>query len=377
MRLTLVITSLGCGGAERTASVLASAWAEQGAEVTLITLNRDDIPAFPLHPRVRLEQLRVRGGRAKNILHGIVRQLRSVHALRRAIRVSSPGMIVSFMDVPNVLTILAAQGLGAPVVITEHVHPAYYNIGWAWQTLRRLVYRRAAILVCVSKPLLDWFQSRIKVHGAVIANPVALPFVAASGFASPAQAKKGHVIVGMGRLVEQKGFDLLLEAFSRVAERHSDWTLRILGEGPLKNRLCAHATELKIVQRVEFTGALTDPFPVLREADLFVFSSRFEGFGNALCEAMACGLPVISFDCPSGPSDIVRPGVDGVLVPAGDVNALAEAMDRLMGDSQLRLRLGSRALEVVSRFGINRILELWRQMFADLLNTQAARNRKT
>ncbi|HZI56198.1 MAG TPA: glycosyltransferase, partial [Verrucomicrobiae bacterium] len=119
--------------------------------------------------------------------------------------------------------------------------------------------------------------------------------------------------------------------------------------------------------RVEFTGALAEPFSVLRAADLFVFSSRFEGFGNALCEAMACGMPAISFDCPSGPSEIIRNGVDGLLVPAEDVTELAAAMDQLMTDTQKRMRLAAHAPEVVSRFGVERVLDLWEQIFNDLL----------
>jgi GalNAc-alpha-(1->4)-GalNAc-alpha-(1->3)-diNAcBac-PP-undecaprenol alpha-1,4-N-acetyl-D-galactosaminyltransferase len=177
----------------------------------------------------------------------------------------------------------------------------------------------------------------------------------------------GHLIVGMGRLVEQKGFDLLVEAFSRVAARHSNWSLKILGDGPLRDQLEAQVQRLDLTGRVGFTGALADPFIVLRAADLFVFSSRYEGFGNALCEAMACGLPAISFDCPSGPSEIIRSGVDGVLVPSEDVTELAAAMNHLMADSQERLRLAARAPEVVTRFGIDRILGLWEQIFSDLL----------
>src|SRR5262249_17899095 len=159
----LVIESLGRGGAERTASVLASAWAEQGKSVTLITLAQEDVPAYALHPAINLLQLKVRGGAARNLFHGAIRQTRNVRALRRAVRATKPDLIVSFMDIPNVLTLLAAWGMKEPVVITEHTHPAFYHIGWYWQALRRLVYHRAKALVCMTSAVLVWFQQRVKV----------------------------------------------------------------------------------------------------------------------------------------------------------------------------------------------------------------------
>jgi glycosyltransferase involved in cell wall biosynthesis len=367
MRLTLVIYSLGRGGAERTASVLASAWAERGNEVTLITLEQDDVPAYPLHSKVVLRPLRMRAGKARHIFHGAGRNLKIVSALRDAIRGSKPDFVISFMDISNVLALLATRPLDVPTVIVEQIHPAYHYIGWHWEILRRLLYRRADALVCASRPMLHWFESKAGIKGLVIPNPVAPGVLCVHSDKNDKREKAGHVIVGMGRLVEQKGFDLLLEAFSRVAPRHPDWSLKILGEGPLKSQLKAQTQKLNLAARVEFTGALADPFAVLHTADLFVFSSRFEGFGNALCEAMACGLPAISFDCPSGPSEIIRNGIDGVLVPVEDVSALAATMDQLMSDDQERLKLAARAPEVVLRFGIEGILDLWKQMFNDLL----------
>jgi glycosyltransferase involved in cell wall biosynthesis len=208
---------------------------------------------------------------------------------------------------------------------------------------------------------------QIRIAGYAIPNPVSLPLIAGNHERGNTKAR---TIVAMGRLVPQKGFDLLLDAFSRIAARHPDWSLKILGKGPLKEQLEIQASNLGLKDRVCFAGSLPDPFTVLCAADLFVFSSRFEGFGNALSEAMACGLPVISFDCPAGPADIIRPGVDGILVPAEDVSALATAMDRLMNDPEQREMFARRATEIIDRFSVGRILALWDELFAGLLSPQ-------
>jgi GalNAc-alpha-(1->4)-GalNAc-alpha-(1->3)-diNAcBac-PP-undecaprenol alpha-1,4-N-acetyl-D-galactosaminyltransferase len=373
MKLTLVISSLERGGAERIISVLAGAWAERGEQVTLLTFDDAEAPAYPLHPRVALKSLHVANEFARNPFHALYRNVRRIRLLRRLIRQSRPDAVISFLDFPNIVTLLATRCLGVPVIVSERANPAYDDLKMIWKVLRRFTYPWAAALVCQTNAMVALLQQKIKVAGYAIPNAVELPATGNAG-APKGGAANSRTAIAMGRLVPQKGFDLLLQAFALLARRHPEWSLTVLGKGPLKGRLEAQAASLGLKNRVSFVGAVSDPFPVLRAADLFVFSSRFEGFGNALAEAMACGLPVISFDCPAGPSDIIRQGVDGVLVPAEDIAGLANAMDHLMSDAAERERLAHRAPEVLTRFSLERVLTMWDTLFDDVLPARKRTN---
>jgi glycosyltransferase involved in cell wall biosynthesis len=209
--------------------------------------------------------------------------------------------------------------------------------------------------VVQTKALLPWASAimRGRRHIEAIPNPVR-PM---NGYARalPGDTKS---IVSVGRLAPQKGHDVLLRAFAAVAREHPGWTLTIVGEGPERPALQALASALGIADRVRFTGTLPEPGEVLVKADFFVMASRYEGFPNALLEAMACGLPVISTSS-VGAQEIVTDGHDGLLTPIDDEAALADAMRRLIEDPQLRERLGRNGAEVSERYSLERIVERW------------------
>jgi GalNAc-alpha-(1->4)-GalNAc-alpha-(1->3)-diNAcBac-PP-undecaprenol alpha-1,4-N-acetyl-D-galactosaminyltransferase len=358
VRIAFVISSLGSGGAERVMSAMANYWAEKGEDITLITLGLQSSDWYKLHPRVKRVGLGVLS-LSNHIGQAIRHNVRTVLCLRQALRRAHPDMVISFIDTTNTLTLMASRGLGVPVIISERNDPQQRSIGLAWSGLRSLFYRHADAVVVQTCVVRDWalrFQGIKAIY--VIPNPVS-PTVNGSAQVSNCHGP-GHTIVSMGRLVRLKGFDLLIEAFGRCAAKHPDWSLVILGEGPERANLQTVAADLGIADRVSLAGQCQEPATILKGADLFVLSSRTEGFPNALLEAMACQLPVVSTDCSSGgPRDIIRDGVDGVLVPPDDVAALAGAMDRLMADSDERRRLGRGALNVIERFSMEKIMTMW------------------
>ena len=365
MRITLVISTFTAGGAERVMTVMANYWAERGEDVTVITISSQSNDWYQLHPRVKRVGLDVLSQSA-HLGQAVRANVLRIPRLRSSLRQACPDVVVSFLGTTNVLTLMASWGLGIPVVVSERNDPREYSIGWVWSLLRSVFYRHADAIVVQSSAIRDWVLGLRGIKAAyVIPNPVRP--VRNKVEQAPRHHASTHGIVAMGRLVEQKGFDILVEAFSRCAAQHSDWSLIILGEGPQRVRLQSVATALGIGDRVHLVGQVREPEAILKGADLFVLSSRYEGFPNALVEAMACQLPVVSTDCSSGgPRDIIRDGVDGILVPPKDVAALASAMGRLMADQEERQRLGKRAGEVVERFSANRVMKLWDDLLAGI-----------
>jgi glycosyltransferase involved in cell wall biosynthesis len=364
-RLCLVISTLGAGGAERVLSTLANRWAAEGHSVTLVTLSGAGDDFYRLDGSIERVGLGVTGV-SRRPRDAVIQNIRRIRALREAIAASRPDVVVSFLNTVNVLTLMATARLGVPTIVSERIDPRAHAVGRAWSLLRAHAYSRAFAVVAQTRPVAEWMSGTMRLRRCVvIPNPISPALL--TRVDEDRECAKGtpRVVMAMGRLVEQKGFDLLIEAFASGGPREYGWRLVIIGDGPGRGTLEKLAVTAGVRDIVEFAGRVDRPEALLGTADMFVLSSRYEGFPNALLEAMAFGIACVAFDCRSGPADIIRDGVDGVLVPPENVAALSAAMRALMGDDVARARLGSVALEVRQRFSVDRVGAQWDALIDD------------
>jgi glycosyltransferase involved in cell wall biosynthesis len=368
LRITIVAPSLLGGGAERSIVLLTEGLLLKGHDVTVATLHGQDTDLYNLPAGAVRLALGIAAD-SRNVIHGCYNNLRRLRVLRRAIRGTRPDVVVSHMCQTNVITAVALAGSGYPVVAVEHSDPATNARGLVWQMLRRITYPQVAKVVSVSEGISGYFSWLTTAKRTVIHNPVKLAELAATSDQAGTIDRRKHRVIAMGRLIYVKGFDRLLSAFKQIADKHPDWELVILGEGQLRSDLEQLRASLGLTGSVRLPGFSKNPFDILRAAQLYVMSSRSEGFPYALLEAMSCGLPAIAMDCESGPREIIRDGVDGILVPAGDVDGLADALDRLMTDKQERQSLAAHAPEVLFRFGLETTIARWETLFAEVVKT--------
>jgi glycosyltransferase involved in cell wall biosynthesis len=370
-RIAVVIYSLRGGGAERVVVDLCRYLRDSGREVMLLTLSGDDPDVYAVPEGIQRERMEVRRV-AYSPLQTIWYFLSRIAAMRRKLRALEPDVVVSFMDLVNVWTVLCLLGTGIPVIVSERVHPAYNAISRAWKVARRLIYPIADAVTVQTEEGAEWFRRWTRVRRLVVV-PNAVRYSQEPGVEvdKTTAVVSQPFILAIGRLEKQKGFDLLLDAFHRSGLMQKGWTLAILGNGPERSALEQQAAELRIAPALTMPG-FVDVAPWLKQTDLFVLSSRFEGFPNVLVEAMQMRRACISFACPSGPGDLVENNRNGLLIPAEDVDGLSEALKRLAVDPNLRDRLGAEASRVSERFSPALVYGRWLSLIDAVARQNAA-----
>jgi GalNAc-alpha-(1->4)-GalNAc-alpha-(1->3)-diNAcBac-PP-undecaprenol alpha-1,4-N-acetyl-D-galactosaminyltransferase len=352
--LAMVISDMGSGGAQRVVAVLANAWVASGRQVTIVTLATAEADFYTLDPRVRRIGLG-RSGRASGLASQISANLGRIRHLRQALRGCAADVVISFIAPTNVLTVLACLGLRCRVVISERNDPARQSFGRVWDSLRGLSYWLADRVTANSRGVVEQLSRRVAATKVFfVPNPVAAP-------ATPDAQAQGRepVILAVGRLHRQKGYDILLQAFANFRRDHPGWTLRILGTGPLEATLRSQAERLGLTSYIDWRGAVSNPFPHYRAAEIFVLASRHEGMPNALLEAMSCGLASVVTTASPGPLELIEDGVSGLTVPAEDPERLTVALDKLATSPDLRQRLGVAARLRVQANSMENVLKDW------------------
>jgi len=367
MRLLIYIHSLENGGAERVVANLANYWASLGWAVTVVTVAPQARDFYVLDAGVGRRCLDL-AGQGGGLFAGVVRTARRARALRRVLREVQPAVALSAMHTANVVLALAAHGLpGVRTVGSEHNFPPKAPMGVVWETLRRHAYGHLHAVVALTHECAHWLERHSHARRVpVIPNPVVWPLSQHAPLVNPAMscAPGRQILLGVGRLSEEKNFTTLIAIFARLAPLHPDWDLVILGEGAQRAALSAQVQAGGLGQRVFLPGSVGNVGDWYARASLYAMSSHFEGFPNTLVEAMAYGVPAVSFDCDTGPRDIIRHGIDGVLVAPGNVEGMASALDTLMRDSRVRARFAQRAVDARERFSMEKISRMWETIFS-------------
>lgn len=371
MKILFFIHSLSSGGAERVTVTLANYWAAKGLPVILVTVAGTEGDFYALDDRIERIALNLDGDSA-NSLQAILGNARRIRALRAILRQKEPDVAVAMMATANATLALAGWGLKVETVGSERIHPPTLRLGRAWETIRQVSYSRLSALVAQTSQSAEWLSNHAPAPRiAVIPNPLNYPMPHLQPSVVPANTLGNisgpRLLLAIGRLEYQKGFDRLLNAFSCLDEDKANWVLVILGEGQEREALQNQAASLGVSHRVRFPGAVGNVGQWLEAADAYVLTSRFEGFPNTLLEALAHGVPCVAVDCDTGPREILRHEEDGLLVPQDDEEALARALMRIMGDSAMRARFSERAIEVREKYAVDQVASQWEELFWSLL----------
>lgn len=338
--ILFVTGSLVRGGAQRVMTLLANKYAQKGWRVHIAMLLRNEV-GYQLCDGIHLHDLSGNGAYTKNV----ARWITSLHSLMVRLR---PDVVVSFAGRINLITLLATAGTGIPVLISERNDPAHDRRSPLERQLCRVYYKKADCVVFQTSYQQQYYGKRCQHNSLLIGNPIAAPIYKG--------AHPSGDILSVGKLMPQKNHQMLIRAFSKIADRHPDTRVHIWGEGSQRIELQTMIDSLGMSGRILLEGNSSQIFEEMQKCRYFVMTSNYEGLSNALLEAMMSGMTCISTDW-SGIEDFAENGKNLLLVHVGDIEGLAVLLDEVL--SGKRANLASAGIETAKKFCAEQIMEQW------------------
>jgi len=342
------------GGGERVAINLANYFVEKVSHVIIVSLSQPKTRnIFTIDKRIGIEYLEINFEYGSNLINKIT----SVFKINKHFNnYQGQTIVLGIGNYPSLLLCLLPKRKNIKTVGCQHL--AYSGIKNSWALLRNIFFNRLDRIVSLTNRDLSKYKSLNK-------NSVVIPNSISPCPKNPALLTNKRILF-IGRMVYEKGYDILIEVLKKINARHPDWVFRIIGDGPLKN---------SIVEKIEVSGlkeniSLISSTNLITEeylkASMFLMTSRTEGLPMVLLEAQVCGLPIVCFDCETGPSDIVTDNKNGFLIDCYDIDKMTERISLLCIDYDLRLKFGRNAVENVKKFSPEIINSKWDKLFEEL-----------
>lgn len=352
----LLIPRMGNGGAERVMATIANNLCRDN-QVRIVTMT-DAECFYPLDEPVQIVGLGQRVNR-KNKLTKLVTMafggIKGFFALRRTVKEFAPDVLLSFLQSTNMMAILLRLfGIKCRLAVSERCDPVERGFFDRW--FERSFYAKADVVVCQSEAVTRFFKEKDRAKTVVIPNPIAADAIPARH-----EGARRKTVVGVGRLDGQKNFEMLIRAFSRLPQAFGDYTLEIYGGGALEQKLQAQIEALGLENRARLMGVKPGVMHYISDAALYVMSSDFEGFPNALVEAMATGLPVISTDFSTGVAKDLVKEENGIVIPVGDEDALVAAMTEMLSSEDRWEAFSTENRKLLDTLSEERVMRKWKE----------------
>ena len=360
MKLLILIPRMGGGGAERVVSIIANNLCDK-YDVCIATLVSNE-SFYELKSNVRLISANYSINRSSKITRLIsmgLNFLGSVYYIRKIIKDYRPNLVFSLLEEMDVVSFLATRGMsGFKRINSERNDPHERN--QKLQLLLEKIYRKSDMFVCQSQTVSDYYNKIDRKR--VIPNPVDF-----KRYPERVSECPDIRVVGVGRLREQKNFLMLEKAFAKIAEQFPDVTVTVYGEGPDRLKLETEIKKDHLEGRFALPGESRDILNEIKDAAVFAFPTNYEGFPNALVEAIAMGIPVVTTDFATGVAKEIVDESVGIVVPVGDVDAFSAGLEELLTNKEKRNRIRKEASRAVEPFAMEKVIQAWDELFQTLL----------